>query len=142
MDDKYVVKKTIEILAPAMKVWEALTQASLTKKYMFGYSVKSYWSAGSSILWENNFEGKTVIRKGKVIEVEHGKFLKFTDYNPEIDPSEDESRHALITYRLESKNEYTVLKVTDDCSGDAKKFEDSNKFWNTVLPKLKELLEH
>ena len=141
MKDSFIVNKTFEINAPKEKVWDALTKSEWTKQYMYGYKVESGWNAGSSILWKTNAGGKLYIRKGKVLSAEKGKLLKFTDYNPEVDSDEDETNHAVITYELSENKSSTVLHLTDDCAGDEKKFIESSKFWNVVLPKLKEVLE-
>ncbi len=141
MKEALIIKKVIEISAGKAKVWEALTNSAWTKKYMFGYDVESDWKTGSPILWQLNQGGQTYKRKGKVLLAERGKFLKFTDFNPNVDNENQESNHAIITYELTEYNGSTVLQVTDDCAGNDKKYGESSQFWNSVLPKLKEILE-
>ena len=51
MNEELIVKKTVEINAPPAKVWEALTNSSYTKKYMFALDVESDWKPGSTVIW-------------------------------------------------------------------------------------------
>jgi len=139
--DSFKVSRTIEINAPGKKAWDALTKSVWTKRYMYGYEVESDWNAGSSVLWKTNAGGKTYTRKGKVLSAKKSKLLKFTDYNPEAVSDEDESKHAVVTYEISENKSSTVLYLNDDCAGDEKKFNESSKFWDVVLPKLKEILE-
>lgn len=141
MAETFMVKEKLIIKAHAQQVWKALTNPGQVKRYMFGYEVESEWKAGSTILWILKRDGKTYTRKGKVLLAEQNKFLKFTDFNPDVDSEKDESNHAIITYELFENEGSTTLQITDDCAGNEKKYEETKRFWNTVLPKLKEMLE-
>ncbi len=77
-----------------------------------------------------------------MLEADRGRFLKFTDFNPDVDSENSESNHAIITYQLSEKDGRKILHMTDDCAGDEKKYNGSDKFWDAILPKLKEMLEN
>ena len=55
---------SIDVNAPAAKVWEALTNPEIVKKYFFGTNVKTDWKVGSPIIWEGEWEGKSYRDKG------------------------------------------------------------------------------
>ena len=52
MENKLVAKACVEINAPVTKVWDALTNTKLIKKYMFGTEAVSDWKEGSKIVWK------------------------------------------------------------------------------------------
>jgi hypothetical protein len=58
--------------------------------------------------------------------------------------SEDEpASYSKVTYQLSSLGQdTTLLDITEDnFEGNQARFQDAIKFWNTLLPSLKELLE-
>jgi uncharacterized protein YndB with AHSA1/START domain len=140
--NNYLIKKSIIVKAVPSQIWKAMTNGEWTKKYMYGYEVKSDWKVGSSILWILKKNGKDYSRVGKVLEVVPNKFLKISDFNPNNGEEDIESNYAVITYELLAlTNGETELCVTDDYANNEKKYKESEQFWNNVLPKLKELLE-
>jgi uncharacterized protein YndB with AHSA1/START domain len=142
MVGELVVKKSIVINAPPTKVWEALTNPSYTKKYMFALDVESDWRPGSRIIWSGDAGGIRTYRKGKVLKTEPGRLLKFTDFNPSTGAEDIDENHAHRTYQLKAVGGTTVLSVTTDhLDGDEARRKDSEGFWDRVLPALKMLLE-
>ena len=65
----HVATAQCEIDAPPEKVWRALTDPELIKKYMFGSEVKTDWKPGSPITWTGEFEGRAYEDKGEIISV-------------------------------------------------------------------------
>lgn len=141
-NNNFLIEKSIIIKATPSKIWNALTNGELTKKYMFGYEVKSDWNVGSSIVWILKKEGKDYSRRGKVLQAEPNKILKFSDFNPNAGEENIESNYAIVKYELlPLKGNQTKLQVTDDYAKNEKKYEESQQFWKDVLPKLKKILE-
>ncbi len=137
-----IVRREIEIRSPAARVWEALTSSSYTRKYMFALDVDSDFKEGSPVIWTGDSRGIKTYRKGKVLEVEQGKFLKLSDFNPANGAADIEENYAHVCYKLKSSGSKTVLTVvTDHLNGDEARRKDSESFWDRVLPALKELLE-
>ena len=140
--NNFLIEKSIIIKATPSKTWDALTNAELTKKYMYGYEVKSDWKVGSSVLWILKKDGKDYSRRGKVLQAEPNKVLKISDFNPNAGEEDIESNYAIVKYELVPlKDRETKLQITDDCANNEKKYKESQQFWNDVLPKLKLVLE-
>src|ERR1700735_4553387 len=96
MSDKLEVISSIEINAPALKVWDALVNPEQTKKYMFGCETVSEWKPGSSLLWRANYEGKDMVFvKGNVISIEPPKFLAYSVFDPNSTTMEDKPENYL-----------------------------------------------
>jgi uncharacterized protein YndB with AHSA1/START domain len=142
MKKDHIVEKKITIKAEPAKVWEALTNPELTKKYFFGCKVYSKWKEGSSIAFKGRFMlVKKIEMKGKIVKIEPGKLLQYTLMN---EGSEDAANQSLVTDKLAYKNGKTVLSITDDvgkAEGAGERYERSVKGWDKILKGLKELVE-
>ena len=144
MEKELKVKKSIDIKADISKVWEALTNPELTRNYFFGCEVISDWKTGSSIIFRQFEEGKEIIYvKGIILEIENGKFLKFTAWGPESGFEDVESNYTLVTYDLSETNRQTKMTIThENFNEDLKRYNDSEKGWSYLMTALKEYLEN
>lgn len=150
MENQLLIKNSIVINAPASKVWDALTNAEQTKKYMFGCETVSDWKKGSSLLWKGFYEGKEVIFvKGNIVDIEPEALLAYTTIDPNDDTVADSPENYLtVTYELSTENVQTVLTVT---KGDYSKVAEGEKRykeafnngegWNPILVEIKKLVE-
>ena len=69
----HIAKAETTINASAGKVWDALTDPGMIKKYMFESTVISDWKEGSKIIWKGEWEGRTYEDKGKILRFEPKK---------------------------------------------------------------------
>ncbi len=149
MEKQLIVKNRISISAPASKVWDALTNPAQTKKYMFGCETVSAWKIGSSLLWKLDYEGKEMVAvKGKIVGLEHEKFLAYTTIDPNSTIEDIPENYLTVTYDLSVENGRTILTVTQ---GDyAKVAEGERRYkeifndgegWNPILIEIKKLVE-
>jgi uncharacterized protein YndB with AHSA1/START domain len=147
--DKLIVKNNITINAPASKVWDALVNPEQTKKYMFGCETVSDWKPGSSLEWKGNYEGnEMVFVKGKVIEIEPNKLLKYTVIDPNAAMEDIPENYLNVTYALSEDNGQTVLTVIQDgfetAADGEKRYKDvynNGEGWNPILVQIKKLVE-
>ncbi|MGN6531547.1 MAG: SRPBCC domain-containing protein [Ginsengibacter sp.] len=148
MDNKLVVKNTIEINAPASKVWNALTNPAETKKYMFGCETVSDWKPGSDLLWQGNYEGKNMVFvKGKVIEIEPEKFLSYSTIDPNSSIEDIPENYLTVTYELHEENGKTTLTTIQGdyatVADGEKRFRETMQGggWEPILTQIKKLVE-
>jgi uncharacterized protein YndB with AHSA1/START domain len=146
--EKLFVEKTIEINAPASKVWNALTRGEYTDQWALEFSggaefhIESDWKLGSPVLWTG--QDGSVIVQGHVTSLEPQKFLRFTvfDVRGEKPPVTDEDG---ITYELTEQNGKTLLRLSQgdfSAMAEGEKYRNlSAEIWYRVLPKVKELAE-
>jgi uncharacterized protein YndB with AHSA1/START domain len=149
MEKKLVINK-IAINAPAEKVWDVLVNPQQTKKYMFGCETISEWKPGSELLWQMIHEGKPFVAvKGNVTEIQPGKYLDYTVFDPHNPNMKDIPENYLhVTYELEHLNNETLLTVTQ---GDYNTVADGEKryaeaynngeSWNPILVQVKAIAE-
>ena len=140
---QYVVNKSISIKAEPSKVWEALTNPEITKKYFFNCRVFSDWVAGSPII----FKGKMLFvfpieMKGKVLKVIKERFLQYTLRNGKN--ADASSSFSTVTDVLTYQNGETTVAITDDVgdgAGAEKRYQRSQKGWDKILAGLKKTVE-
>ena len=145
---KLFVEKTIEINAPAAKVWDVLTRREYTGEWEpefaggAEFAIESDWKPGSPVLWKD--QNGNVIVEGNVTAVEPNRFLRFSvfDVRGERPPVTEEDG---ITYELTERNGKTTLRLLQ---GDFSMMVEGEKYqrlsaevWDRVLPKIKELAE-
>ena len=152
------VDKIIEIDAPAKKVWEALTKREHTDEWAKEFSsgpsnssgqgpqfhIESKWKMGSPVEWKDN-DGKVIV-EGNVTKIEPYSFLRYTVFDTRSERPKVTETDG-ITFELTELKGTTLLRVIQgDFSsipdGNGKKYRDmSEKIWDKVLPKIKELAE-
>jgi uncharacterized protein YndB with AHSA1/START domain len=131
------------VAADISKVWDALTNPDLTQKYAFALRVFSHWKVGSPVIWQGIYEGRKIVHKGQVLKIEKEKLLQITDYDALGKLVDVPSNYTKVTYELAVEGDHkTRLNITEeDFRGDQTRLNDAASFWDTILPKLKNLLE-
>ena len=144
MSNPLIVKNTIEIHAPAKKVWDALTNPEQTRKYMFGCETVSDWKPGSSLLWKGSYEGKEMVFvTGSIVTIDPPKFLTYTTFDPNGTIEDIPKNYLNVTYDLSEQNGSTILTVTQGdysevADGERRYAETYNggEGWNPILLKI------
>ncbi|WP_394761400.1 SRPBCC family protein [Phenylobacterium sp.] len=123
------------ILSTPEKVWEALTDATISASYWQRENV-SDWKVGSS--WEHRLPGKSADVIGKVLESDPPRRL-VTSWASPADPDNPDktSRCAYDIEDLDGKVRLTVTHTDLDAEG----LKAVSGGWPAVLSNLKTLLE-
>jgi len=141
MSNIFVAKTTITINAPAARVWDALTQPELIKRYLFGTQVTTDWQVGSPIVYEGTWEGKAYKDKGKVLQVEPGKLLVSTFWSSLAGLPDVPENYQTVRYELSTEGGGTRLTVMQDNNATQEDANHSAQNWSMVLDGLKKLLD-
>lgn len=143
-----IAEKSIDIAAPASKVWAVLTQRSSEWSDLFGAKgpVESDWKVGSDVLWRNA-EGVVYV-SGRVLASEPGTLLRFTvrSTQREMQPLSGRPEDDITqTYALAEHGGRTTLSIAH---GDFTNLANGEQIytavmagWDTLLAKFKELSE-
>ena len=137
----HVATAQCEIDAPPEKVWRALTDPQLIKKYMFGSEVRTDWKPGSPITWQGEFEGRKYMDKGEIIAVEPGRRLEITHFSPLTGQEDRPEIYHRVSYELQQTDGGTSLRLTQDNSSSAEEAEHSAATWQMMLDGLKKVAE-
>lgn len=148
--EKLFVDQTIEIKAPASKVWDAITKRENTgqwaKEFSSGgpeFHIESNWQLESPVLWKG--QDGTVIVEGNVTALEPNKLLRFTVFDVRSPERPTVTEKDGITFQLSEEYRKTTLHILHgDFSAmtDGEKYRDASaEIWDKVLPRIKELAE-
>jgi uncharacterized protein YndB with AHSA1/START domain len=138
-----ILHTSIEIDAPAPKVWEVLTAPDLTVKWIRKWwpelkRLESTWEVDSLVEWR--LADGTIGARGKVTKAEPHSELRYT-----FKIQDRGTSHEDVLYTLEEKEGRTRLPVTIVDFGDSPEHEvcypGAVESWNRSLPKIRELAE-
>jgi uncharacterized protein YndB with AHSA1/START domain len=129
---------TVYIAAPAERVWNALVDSDVTRRY-WGHENRSDWKPGSR--WEHVRVGPggVVDVAGKVIEIDPPHRLVTSWHSPEAEG--DPARTSQVTYEVTPMGEETKLVVTHSELNEPGMRAGVSAGWPLVLSSLKSWLE-
>lgn len=132
---------SVRIKAPIEKVWDALIDPELVRRYMFGTEVISEFREGTPIIWKGVWNGKPYEDKGIVIKKDVLKTLQFTHFSPLTGIPDVEENYHTLTYKLIDEGEFTIVILSQDNNADEKARDHTRKNWHRLLESLKKMLE-
>lgn len=105
MNKNLIASGTVAIQASHEKIWEVLTQPEYIRVYLFGTAVKTDWAAGSPITFEGNYQGKTYLDKGNVLENKPNERLQYNYWSGFPGLEDTPENYSLVTYSIEQTDE-------------------------------------
>ena len=133
---------TVKILAPAKKVWRALTTPGLVKQWQYGSDLLTTWEVGTPIVFRNEWNGQVFEQKGTILEFSPESRLKYSLFVPRPDLQDIPEHHFFMTYELTESDGTTSLLVRQEDPRPVLPDESSGGDGGPdVLSDLKELVE-
>jgi len=133
---------TVKILAPAKKVWLALTSPGLVKQWQYGSDLLTTWEVGTSIVFRNEWNGQVFEQKGTVLEFSPESRLRYSLFFPRPDLQDVPEHSFFMTYELAESDGTTSLLVRQEDPRPSPPDESSGgDAGPDVLLSLKELVE-
>jgi uncharacterized protein YndB with AHSA1/START domain len=131
----------ITIEGSVSQVWDALINPDKIKRYMFGAEAVSDWKVGSPIVWKGEWKGKPFQDKGRILEIQQGKRLRYSHFSPlSGEPDRPESYHT-VTIQVEGVDGHVHVDLSQDNAGSEQGREESNRNWSMMLQGLKKTVE-
>ncbi len=127
----------IYIKAAPERVWEAITDPEMRKRYSFGVGIESDWSEGSS--YKASVPGVVDISSGENVEVDPPKRLVQTFQALWSEDVEKEGT-SRVTWEITPVGTSSQLRVTHDQLGEGANSEIWGG-WPMILSGLKTLIE-
>jgi uncharacterized protein YndB with AHSA1/START domain len=141
--DGKIVTKTVNIDAPASKVWEALTNPELMKKWMFEAEIHiiTDWKVGTPIVIRGHMNGKDFENNGIVLQFEPEKILQYSHLSSLSRLPDKPENYSLLEFRLAPMENRTILTLT--LSNFPTESIDKHLvfYWNVTLEILKRIIE-
>jgi uncharacterized protein YndB with AHSA1/START domain len=131
----------IDIKAPADKVWNALTDAEIVKKYFFGTNQITDWQQGSDIIWTGEWEGKTYRDHGKILEITSGTYLKYSYWSSMGGTEDKPENYQIVSLKLTEADGVTTLQITQENIKDEASKEHSEQNWQYIYGSMRDMLE-
>jgi uncharacterized protein YndB with AHSA1/START domain len=141
MTEPIMVRVTTTIEAPVARVWEALTNPAAIKQYMFGTSVTADWTPGTPIRWAGEWQGRSYVDKGTIVDAQPGRRLQFTHYSPLSGQPDTPENYHTVTITLSAEPTRTRLSLSQDGSPTQAARRHNEENWHVVLSGLKRLVE-
>lgn len=138
INQNLIIKKSININAHSLVIWDILVNPSKIKMYLFGKNVFTDWKVGRNILFEGEYDGEKYTDKGTILEINPEKKLKYTYLSGLSGLENEKNNYSIITFEInnnnltltqkgfKSKNEKNVLKLK----------------WEHVLKNIKKIAEN
>jgi uncharacterized protein YndB with AHSA1/START domain len=141
MKNQITGRAGIRINSSIDKVWEALTNPELIKKYFFGTDTKTDWKVGSPITFTGEWEGKKYEDKGTILEIQPKELIKYEYWSSMSGMEDKPENYVPITYEIATENDQTKVMITQENIPSEEIKKHSLENWKMVLFNLKELLE-
>ncbi|WP_184548651.1 SRPBCC family protein [Mucilaginibacter sp. FT3.2] len=139
--EKLTVNTQIKFKAPAAKVWQGLTDPAMVKEYFFGTNLESTWRVGEPIKFSGEWDGHKYEDKGIILEIEPGKFVKYSYWSSMSGTEDKPENYANITYSLAENGNETTLTVTQDNVKSQEAKEHSEQNWKGLFEELRKMIE-
>src|SRR6185503_8382487 len=108
----YLVKTSIDINTPIEQVWDALTNPSIIKEYLYGTEVISNWQKDSPIVFKGEWQGKHYEDKGIIQRIQPYAVLEYTHWsNLSGKPNTPENQNT-VSFILTQTNGGTHVALT------------------------------
>lgn len=149
MSQSLMITNTIDIHAPASRVWNVLVDPEQTKKYMFGCETVSDWKPGSPLLWRMIHEGKELIPvKGHIRAIRPEAHLSYTTFDPHSSIEDIPENYLTVTCDLSEDRGRTLLTVTQGdyskVAEGARRYQEAfnnGEGWSPILMQIKVIAE-
>ncbi|HUX36349.1 MAG TPA: SRPBCC domain-containing protein [Rectinemataceae bacterium] len=137
----FEAKASVMIKADAERVWRALTDPALIKRYLFGTEVDCDWKVGSPISYRGTWEGRAYEDKGRIVELIPRKRLDSTYWSSMSGKADLPENYSLVSYTLEEKAGAILLSLIQDNNDSEESAAHSTANWEMVLRGMRDLLE-
>jgi uncharacterized protein YndB with AHSA1/START domain len=141
MDSSFTASASIDIGVGAARVWEALTDPALIKRYLYGTDAVSDWKVGGSIVYKGVWEGKAYEDRGRIEEVLPGKRLRIAYWSAFSGLPDSPENYSPIEYDLVEAAGRTKLSIRQGNNATIESADRSAANWVQVLRAMKEILE-
>ncbi|MCF2443960.1 SRPBCC domain-containing protein [Dyadobacter sp. CY345] len=131
----------VSINAPIAKVWQALTQPELVKKWQFGSDLITDWTVGGEIRFRNNWEGQVFEQWGNILEFSPYEIIRYTLFFPRPDLEDRPENYFIMSYLLSEDEGVVTLVVNQEDNRPGSVQDTPNGEENQVLNGLKAFLE-
>jgi uncharacterized protein YndB with AHSA1/START domain len=141
MPTNEIATAAVTVDASPDRVWQALTDPAIIRKYMFGSTVTSDWTVGSTITYAGEYEGRKYEDHGEILEIRPHELLRSTHFSPLGGQPDIPANYHTLTYTLARLGSGTRLELSQDNNASVAEAEHSTANWKQMLEALKSVVE-
>jgi uncharacterized protein YndB with AHSA1/START domain len=134
-------EQSVTISAPIERVWEALTNPGLIKRWFFGVETVTDWAVGSPIVHRGEYQGRPYEDKGTILQIDPPRLLVHTHWSPVSGLPDAPENYERVSWELSERAGVTELTVREANLGSEEAKAASEQSWRIVLGNLTKLLE-
>jgi len=144
MNPNLKVETSIVVNAPMAKVWDAIVNPAVIKKYLYGTETVTDWKVGSPIVFQGEYEGTKYRDKGVILKLEKEKILQYTYLSSFSELEDIPENYGIVTMKVEEMPNQLGVKVTAGTSNfeNEERLQHATESWNETLKQLKSVLEN
>jgi uncharacterized protein YndB with AHSA1/START domain/DNA-binding transcriptional ArsR family regulator len=121
------------------KLWQALTDGTITPQYYFGTRVESTWQTGAAYTYR--YADDRPMIEGKILEIDPPRRIVMT-FLPRWEDAEEAPGVSRVTFEIEPEGAVCKLTLThDDLDPHAPSSKGIREGWARILSALKTVLE-
>jgi uncharacterized protein YndB with AHSA1/START domain len=137
----HIAAAEISIDTAPVRVWEALTDPTQIRQYMFGAEVRTSWQVGSPITWSGDTGGRPYHAKGVVLDFEPPQRMVVSHFSPSPGKADVEKNYQVIQYDLDGDASHTTVRLHQTGNDTEQASQESSKNWQMMLEGLKKVAE-
>jgi len=141
-----IVSETIDINAEPSKVWNALTNPEIIKKYLFGTETITDWKVGSEIIFQGEYGENKEYKyrdKGVILENVLNQLLSYSYWSGFSGLEDKPENYSVVIYKLESgDNKKTKFTWTQKGYATEEGYQHSLNGMKELLKQIKEIIEN
>lgn len=141
MDKSLKVSESISINGTAEQVWDAVTNPTKIKEYMFGTEAVSSWKTGDEITFQGEYQGQQYKDKGLIKQSKPNETLQYDYWSAFTGLADAPENYSEVTFQIASKEGVSTLSLDQVGFASAQSHEHSSVAWKNVLEKIKEIVE-
>jgi uncharacterized protein YndB with AHSA1/START domain len=132
----------IHFEASIEKVWAALTEPLLVKKWQYGSDLITDWKVDSIIRFRTEWEGKVFEQWGEILEVIPHKVIKYSLFAPRPDLEDKPENYFTMAYLLTKENDQIKLEIIQEDNRKGAVQAEPQGEENPILKILKSIVEN
>jgi|SRR5215216_5562869 len=138
-----IANKTITIDAPTFKVWEALTNPEVMKKWMSETEINiiTDWKVGNPIVIHGNLHRIKFENKGTVLRFERERVLQYSHLSSLSRLPDEPGNYSIIEFIVEPIENQTNLTLTLSNFSTEAIYKHLVFYWNVTLEILKRMID-
>lgn len=140
-----IVSESININAAPSKVWEALTNPEIIKKYLFGTETITDWKVGSEIIFQGAYgdnKEHTYRDKGVIMQNVLNQLLSYSYWSGFSGLEDKPENYSLVTYSLKSDDDKkTTFTWTQKGYATEEGYQHSLSGMKEFLEQIKQIIE-